>query len=241
MSWLRLDDGFVDHPKVIALGTPPTRWAWLEVLMYCARHRTSGRIPEGIGDVVRRATPALLSRARDVGLIDVDEQGAMRVHDWNTYNVDPTNAERQARYRSRKRNAESDADVTGRAVTDNSLRAQPRARGPSRPQVQEQDRDEVSRDCSDLERDQALPPRDPHAAATPPLEGSSSAAATNGRHHPDDDTIDPEGIARIAEIMADASARAAEQHAGEDLDNADRRRAAAAAKLAKIRDENTGA
>jgi hypothetical protein len=119
MAWLRVDDGFPEHHKILALGGPAQRWAWVEVLAYCARARTRGRIPEGIGDIVRRADSRLISRAKSVGLIDVDEAGVMHVHDWNAYNGDPTNAERQRRFRER-RNSERNADVTD-DVTDETV------------------------------------------------------------------------------------------------------------------------
>lgn len=85
MSWLRVDDGFAEHPKVIALGGPAARWAWLEILAYCARRQTGGVIPPEIHDILRRATPELLAKAEQVGLIDVTEDGRV-VHDWPIYN-----------------------------------------------------------------------------------------------------------------------------------------------------------
>lgn len=85
MAWLRIDDGFAEHPKLLELALAD-RWAWLEVLCYCARNGTDGRIPNGIGEAVKRATPALLGRAEKAGLVDRDEDGARHVHDWDIYN-----------------------------------------------------------------------------------------------------------------------------------------------------------
>ena len=111
MSWLRIDDSFVDHPKVISLGAIPARWAFLELLSYCAKHRTEGYFPPSIGDTHRRLTPALIARCIEVGLVDVGDSGEHRVHDFEAYNPaskDPTGASRQQRWR----NAHSNGRVT---------------------------------------------------------------------------------------------------------------------------------
>ncbi len=96
MAWT-LDDRFTRNPKVLALGGPAARWAWLEILEYAAEHRTRGRIPDAIGDAVRRATPSLLQRAEEVGLIDRDKDGARVIHDWIAHQGD-TVEERVAAY-----------------------------------------------------------------------------------------------------------------------------------------------
>lgn len=99
MAWLRIDDGFAEHPKLIALGSPADRWTWLELLVYCARRRTRGQVPSGVHDVLRRATPGFLERCHMVGLLDKDEDG-YAVHDWETYNPsDSAAADRMRRRR----------------------------------------------------------------------------------------------------------------------------------------------
>lgn len=94
MSWLRLDDGFAQHPKIVQLSARD-RWTWLELLCYCARYRTDGQIPDAIAEVVRGATPAFIARALELRLLDsvpVPEPvpgtsgKALRVHDWDEYN-----------------------------------------------------------------------------------------------------------------------------------------------------------
>lgn len=84
MSWLRIDDGFTQHPKVIQLGVRD-RWTWLDVLCYCARYRTGGTVTDTISEVVRGATPGFLSRCYGVGLLD-RAGDVYVVHDWNIYN-----------------------------------------------------------------------------------------------------------------------------------------------------------
>lgn len=85
MSWLRLDDGFTQHPK-LAGWTPAQKWAWLEVLSYCARYQTGGRIPADLSLMPRSVTAALLGRAEHSGLIDRADDSGKVVHDWPIYN-----------------------------------------------------------------------------------------------------------------------------------------------------------
>lgn len=59
MGWVRIDDGMVGHPKVLALRIDD-RWRFLEVLSYCSRYRTDGRITLA---EIRRACE--LERTRD--------------------------------------------------------------------------------------------------------------------------------------------------------------------------------
>lgn len=112
MAWLRLDDGFTDHRKVVALKTDQRRWTWLRILIYTARYR-SPEVPAGIRDVIAEATPKFLSELVDIGLLDKGANNSLTVHDWHDYQPkDPTKAERQARWRAK--NAESvDGDVDG--------------------------------------------------------------------------------------------------------------------------------
>jgi hypothetical protein len=96
MSWLRIDDGFAQHPKIVQL-TPKDRWTWLELLCYCARYRTGGRVPAGIAEVVRGTTPAFLARCERLRLLEAAAGGDFLVHDWQIYNGE-TIAEKVAAY-----------------------------------------------------------------------------------------------------------------------------------------------
>lgn len=93
MAWLRIDDGFTEHPKLLAL-TPRDRWTWLRILSYCARYRTSGRVPSSIGEAIAGVTPALLRRLLALGLLEPVENSVdeYRVHDFEVYNT-PRNDE----------------------------------------------------------------------------------------------------------------------------------------------------
>lgn len=138
MPWLRIDDGFTEHRKIVALKRSE-RWTWMELLTYCARQGNGGHVPEGVCDILRWVTPAFLSKCADVGLLDVVD-GRYEVHDWRVYNPkDPTNAARQERYRQRHSNDDVTAEVTvdvTEKVTDENVTtvtppAQARARVPS--------------------------------------------------------------------------------------------------------------
>ena len=161
MSWVRVDDGFADHPKMLEL-TPAERWTWIRALCYCARYRTDGVLTTAararIG-VDARLTRRLLG----LGLADNSpdpeldyaeknarfsgEKGAVFVHDWREYSPkDPTAAERKRRQRAkgdpgqRDKDRDSNRDIT---VT----RAQERAGDTvqSRPKDDDDERHELER------------------------------------------------------------------------------------------------
>lgn len=85
MSWLRIDDGAPEHRKVLGLPRAD-RWTWIELLAYCARQQEDGIVPAGIDDALRHVTPAFVRKCIAVGLLDVDDAGEMRVHNWAIYN-----------------------------------------------------------------------------------------------------------------------------------------------------------
>jgi hypothetical protein len=87
VSWLRIDDGFPRHPKLLQL-TRSERYTWVELLCYCAEQRTEGGVPESITNAVRQATTDFLCKAHDAGLLDARDDGTYIVHDWALYNGD---------------------------------------------------------------------------------------------------------------------------------------------------------
>ena len=134
MAWLRLDDGFYTHPKVLKLSRQE-RWTWVEVLCFCARYDTGGEIPTAISEALPKVNPAFLSKCVDIGLVDTTDEPAFHIHDWKTYNPkDPTNAVRQQRYRSRNgaSNGDRNGEVTENVTDENVTTVTPRARA-SRP------------------------------------------------------------------------------------------------------------
>ncbi len=102
MSWLRLDDQYADHPKLLELAERD-RWRWTTLLVHVARYRLNGHVTDSALRACR-ITPKLRAQLLDVGLLDTDAHGALTVHDWNDYNVskrDSTNRDRQRRWRER--------------------------------------------------------------------------------------------------------------------------------------------
>lgn len=109
MAWLRIDDGFDTHPKILALGSDQRRWTWCRILVYTCRYR-SPEIPGNVTDLIPRATKKFLSECVELGLVDRTDEGTLVVHDWDEYQAgDPKKAARQRRWR----NANVDADVDG--------------------------------------------------------------------------------------------------------------------------------
>ncbi len=118
MAWVRLDDGFFRHPKVIAAG-PLARELFLASVCWSAANLTDGAIPRVVlptlllhdDDVPvtsgrrRRAVDRLLA----VGLWELNGDGWM-IHDYLDYNPSRarTLADRAAARRRQQRHREQD-------------------------------------------------------------------------------------------------------------------------------------
>lgn len=141
MSWLRVDDGFAEHPKLEALTDRQFR-LWAKLLGRCARYRTDGHVPAGIL-VGIRVKPGDLDRFTALGLLDSSNGSEPTVHDWSDYNPkDPTKADRQARWRAKQASTDDtrvDAPVDGDVDAGDGLQSVSRVRAgargpvPSRP------------------------------------------------------------------------------------------------------------
>lgn len=89
MAWIKLDDSFGDHPKVVAAG-PLAAWLYVRGLCYCGRHLTDGFIPHAavptLGSFAAgRTRPQGLAEALvKVGLWEASE-GGYQVHDYGSY------------------------------------------------------------------------------------------------------------------------------------------------------------
>jgi hypothetical protein len=119
MSWLRLDDKFAEHPKVVALTDREFR-LHVKVMCYCARYQTGGKIPAKIGSELAGITPRFRARMTSLGLWESDPDGTLKVHDFDAWNPgDPHGAERAKRYRDRQKhrdaNRDEDRDASSRA------------------------------------------------------------------------------------------------------------------------------
>lgn len=122
--WSRLDDGFFEHPKVIAAGRDP-RDLYLVALTYAARYLTDGLIPAGVIEslaLTAGAADAWDAAARLVAVELWEEvPGGYLIHDWHDYNESGAavrerrrkNAERQAAFRARGHDAQRNAVRNG--------------------------------------------------------------------------------------------------------------------------------
>lgn len=81
---LWLDTDFTHHTKLIALGDPARRWAWLEVLVYTCR-MGSAHVPARIRDVVPKANARFLKDCERLKLLDRRADGELYVHDWDRF------------------------------------------------------------------------------------------------------------------------------------------------------------
>jgi hypothetical protein len=97
MTWIKVDDSFGDHPKVMALGRDRLAGigTWVACACYCARHLTDGFVPSAAAAAI--GNPRALRRLVDVGLLD-EVPGGYQLHDWLNYNPprDKVLAERKA-------------------------------------------------------------------------------------------------------------------------------------------------
>jgi hypothetical protein len=94
LAWVRLDESFAEHPKVLGLSDAAFR-LYIVALCYANRHLTDGRLPTlwltgGRG----RAVPKAAHQLVDAGLWDKDDLG-YRIHDYLVYQ--PSRVEAGAR------------------------------------------------------------------------------------------------------------------------------------------------
>jgi hypothetical protein len=92
--WIKVDDLFIDHPKVIvaeALITPfghaRVIAMWLHTMAYTNRHLTDGFIPQIITETVRSETDsASVVRALVAAGLWHEAPGGYRIHDYHDFN-----------------------------------------------------------------------------------------------------------------------------------------------------------
>lgn len=92
MTWVKLDDGFAQHPKVAGLSDRAFR-GHVKALLYCGRYETDGRIPKS-------SLPELGVRSKEVAGLEGSglwrpENGSFWIHDFLHYN--PSSASLRAR------------------------------------------------------------------------------------------------------------------------------------------------
>jgi hypothetical protein len=114
MSWVRIDDGFADHPKIVGL-TPQARDLFIWGLCYCGRQLTDGFVAHGVVHgcvlVATRYARVKACAALVLAGLWIEVEGGYQVHDYLDYNPDAASvreerrraAERQTRWRERQK------------------------------------------------------------------------------------------------------------------------------------------
>jgi len=113
MPWVRLDDGYPEHPKVDQVG-PLAAWLNVCAWAYCARNLTDGFIPND-------RVPRLASVRQPLKLVDrlveVDlwerVDGGYQVHDYLDYN--PSRAQVQEYHKQQQANGQAGGRASARA------------------------------------------------------------------------------------------------------------------------------
>lgn len=116
--WWRAYDEAVDDPKLQKLPADLFR-GWFNIC--CINSQNGGTLPQ-IEDIAfkLRCSPVkaeqLLARLAEAGLLD-EKDGIRAPHNWEkrqfkTDNADPTNADRQKRYRDKHRNGKSNGVIS---------------------------------------------------------------------------------------------------------------------------------
>lgn len=161
MTWVKIDDQFPDHPKVLAAG-PAAAWLYVCGLCYASRYLTDGFVPAG---VVSRLSD--LKRADDVATRLVDAglweaaDGGYRIHDYLDYQrsaseVDEVSAKRaEAGRRGGMRSGEARREANAKQVASLGLEANAKQ---NRSRVQ-------STELTDTEQQPPLPPKPANGAA----------------------------------------------------------------------------
>jgi hypothetical protein len=86
MTWVKLDDQFSQHPKIVAAG-PTAGWLYVCALTYSARYLTDGFIPERQAMLLADISDPYseIERLLAVGLFERTD-GGYRIHDYLDYN-----------------------------------------------------------------------------------------------------------------------------------------------------------
>jgi hypothetical protein len=140
VTWLRVDDAMLDHPKwvrAVRFGGSHAIHLWLALATWSAKHLTDGVIPNDMVATVRgpqRRHSAALSALVRSELVHVDGQGTITLHDFTRYNPSRLDilSERERKSRN-KRNSRVANTVTGDAKPEVSDDRAPSRPVPARP------------------------------------------------------------------------------------------------------------
>jgi hypothetical protein len=101
MSWVRLDTGFVRHPKITGLALP-LRWAHIKAMCHAAEFATDGHIsPNDLREM--GVTKGQAEALEASGVWDRNGSGWV-IHDWLDFNLSRADEEeRRRKEREKKR------------------------------------------------------------------------------------------------------------------------------------------
>lgn len=105
VTWVRLDDGFPDHPKVLSVG-PRGCVIQIRAICYCSRFLTDGLISRAAymlitADLAMEGGPDAMAESMvKAGLWERVVPDGWRVHDYLEYNPSRTQVEEARRLRS---------------------------------------------------------------------------------------------------------------------------------------------
>lgn len=155
VAWVRLDDNFFSHPKAVSAGRD-ARDLFLAGMCFCNRGLTDGFIP---GEALRRLAadaevdnaPALAAKLVEVGLWEATD-GGYRIHQYLDYQPSKerveaeraANAQRQAEWRDRKKEARNAVTNTVSNADGDALVTPAPIDNPSTTQEREQERPETT-------------------------------------------------------------------------------------------------
>lgn len=105
MSWIKLDDQWMDHPKIIRAGRD-ARDMWLASITWCAKHLTDGIFPAELLPALAVMAGIDVANCQELArvLLEVclweSHDGSFRIHDYLEYNPSKEQVESNKRART---------------------------------------------------------------------------------------------------------------------------------------------
>lgn len=106
MSWIKLDDQWMDHPKIIRAGRD-ARDMWLASLTWCAKHLTDGVFPAELLPALAVAAGINVANCQELATVLVEvclwesHDGSYLIHDYLEYNPSKEQVESNKKARSK--------------------------------------------------------------------------------------------------------------------------------------------
>lgn len=110
MTWIKLEDNAVDHPKISGLSDRAFR-AWVRSLSYASRFLTDGALPVPfLATVARKVQDEIM----DAGLWLIAANGAVSIHDYLEHQTSKAVVEKERRRNRDRRAGRTNGTPTGR-------------------------------------------------------------------------------------------------------------------------------